>query len=241
MKYLLLIYSAESAWTDETRAACMVESMGIGLELAKQNKFITSAPLQFVATAKTIKVVNNETVHTTGPFMETIEHLGGFYVLDLPHLDEAIQVACRLPPAKKGTVEIRPLQAGSLESQVVAEGVDLVQLDRPAYMLMHYGGQSVTSLQQSGCELPSGSCELVLQLALCPASTATSARVRTSGRQISDGPCDAASEQLNHILIVKSSDAANVQNLATDLARRHDGSWEIRPLFDLRPIAAQVL
>lgn len=241
MKYLLLIYSAESAWTDESRAACMVESMGIGLELAKQNKFITSAPLQYVATAKTVKVVENETVHTTGPFMETIEHLGGFYVLDLPHLDEAIQVACRLPPAKKGTVEIRPLQIGSLDTNLSTHGVDLVDVDQPAYMLMQYGGQGVSALDQHACWSLVNDCNLVLQLPLCPASSATSAQVRSDGRRISDGACDEASEQLNHIVILKSKNTSEVQTVAECLARQFSGTWEIRPLFDLRPIAAQVL
>lgn len=240
MKYLLLIYSAESVWTDESRAACMVESMGIGLELAKQNKFITSAPLQYVATAKTVKVVENETVHTTGPFMETIEHLGGFYVLDLPHLDEAIQVACRLPPAKKGTVEIRPLQKGSLDTSLSTQGIDLVHVDQPAYMLMQYGGQTVSALDQHACWSLVKDCKLVLQLPLCPASSATSAQVRPEGRRILDGACDEASEQLNHMVILKANHTSEVQAVAESLARQFSGTWEIRPLFDLRPIANQV-
>jgi hypothetical protein len=234
MKYLLLIYSPESVWTDETRSACMVESIGLGRELASQDKFIASAPLQFVATAKTVKIIANEAVQTTGPFMETIEHLGGFYILDLPHLDEAIQFACRLPPAKKGTVEIRPLREEPMVSELKPGAIDLVHLDQPAYMLLQYGGGSfrpITSLN---------GCELLVQLPLSPATTATCASVKPQGRQISDRACDAASEQLNLILIVKALQEDRVTKAAEELAFQTGGAWEVRPLFDLRPIAAKV-
>lgn len=234
MKYLLLIYSPESVWTDETRSACMLESMGIGIELASQNKFITSAPLQFVATAKTVKIVANEALRTTGPFMETIEHLGGFYVLDLPNLDDAIQVACRLPPAKKGTVEIRPLRDEPMVDELKPGAIDLVQLDRTPFMLMQYGGSSFRPIKSlSGCEV-------LLQLPLCPATTATCASVKASGRQISDRPCDAASEQLNQILIVSAFQEDQVLNAAEALASQMGGAWEVRPLFDLKPLAAKM-
>lgn len=234
MKYLLLIYSSESVWTEETRSACMVESMGIGMELASQGKFITSAPLQYVATAKTIKIIGNEAVQTTGPFMETIEHLGGFYVLDLPHLDEAIQVACRLPPAKKGTVEIRPLREEWLVPELKPGAIDLVHVDQPAYMLMQYGGGSKAPIRSLS------HCEVLVQLPLCPATTATCASVKSQARQILDRACDAASEQLNQILIVKSLQEVSVTKAAEELARQMGGVWEVRPLFDLRPIAAKV-
>lgn len=234
MKYLLLIYSPESAWTDETRSACMLESMGIGRELASQNKYITSAPLQFVATAKTVKIVANEALQTTGPFMETIEHLGGFYVLDLANLDEAIQVACRLPPAKKGTVEIRPLRDELMVEQLKPGAIDLVQLDRTAFMLMQYGG-SLFRPQKS-----LSGCEVLLQLPLCPSTTATCASVKSSGRQISDRACDAASEQLNQMLIVSAFEEEQVLNAAEVLASQMGGAWEVRPLFDLKPLTAKM-
>ncbi len=109
MKYLLLIYGAESCWTEQERENCMRESMAISEELKAQGKLIASAPLHSVTTATSIRVRDGKTLVTDGPFAETAEQLGGYYVLDVENLDEAMQVASRLPPAKLGTVEIRPI------------------------------------------------------------------------------------------------------------------------------------
>src|SRR5262249_8419826 len=109
MKYMLLIHGAEDAWTEDSRRACMVESLSICNELAAQGKFLDASPLQSVRTAASVRLRDGRTLVTDGPFAETTEQLGGYYVLDLADLDEAIAVAARLPPATKGTVEIRPL------------------------------------------------------------------------------------------------------------------------------------
>lgn len=109
MKYMLLIYGDEGRWTDEERKACMAESMAIADELAAQGKYVASAPLHSVTTATSVRVQDGKRIVTDGPFAETREQLGGYYIIDVEHLDEAIAVAARLPPAKKGTVEIRPV------------------------------------------------------------------------------------------------------------------------------------
>ncbi len=109
MKYMLLIYGAEGRWTEEERKACMVESMGICDQLAAQGKYVASPPLESVTTAATVRVRAGRTLVTEGPLAETTEQLGGYYILDLEHLDEGIAVASKLPPVSKGTVEIRPL------------------------------------------------------------------------------------------------------------------------------------
>jgi hypothetical protein len=109
MKYMLLIYGAESCWSEQERKECMLESMGIVDELAAQGKCLTSSPLDSITTAKSLRIRNGQRQITDGPFAETTEQLGGFYILDVDTMDEALQIAGRLPPAKKGTVEIRPL------------------------------------------------------------------------------------------------------------------------------------
>src|SRR5687768_12398554 len=109
MRYMLLIYGAEDRWTDAERTACMVESLGLCDELKARGQFLDASPLQSVTTAVTVRVRGGQTLVTEGPFAETTEQLGGYYVLDLPDLDAAIAVATRLPPVTKGTVEIRPL------------------------------------------------------------------------------------------------------------------------------------
>src|SRR5215472_10793415 len=109
MKYMLLVYGTEDGWTEDQRRACMIESLGLCDELAAQGKYLGSSPLQSVRTAASVRVRDGRTLVTDGPFAETTEQLGGYYVLDLADLDEAIAVAARLPPAARGTVEIRPL------------------------------------------------------------------------------------------------------------------------------------
>jgi hypothetical protein len=109
MKYMLLIYSAEEVWTEEQRAQCMAESTKLCHELAAQGRYLSASPLHPVATATCVRVRNGNRVTTDGPFAETTEQLGGYYLIDVANLDEAIAVAGRIPAANKGTVEIRPL------------------------------------------------------------------------------------------------------------------------------------
>ena len=109
MKYMLLIYSDEDCWTDETRKECMLESMAVCDELAEQGKLIATSPLHSVSAATSIRIRDGQRQITDGPFAETTEQLGGYYVIDVDNLDEAIEVASRIPPAKVGTIEIRPV------------------------------------------------------------------------------------------------------------------------------------
>ena len=109
MKYMLLIYGAESCWTEQERRECMLESMAICDELEAEGKHIASSPLHSVSTATCLRVRDGKRQVTDGPFAETAEQLGGYYIIDVKDLDEALAIASRLPPAKKGTVEIRPL------------------------------------------------------------------------------------------------------------------------------------
>ncbi|MAT14028.1 MAG: hypothetical protein CMJ46_02015 [Planctomyces sp.] len=109
MKYMLLVYGAEEGWTEEERHQCMLDSMAICEELDQQGKWIASSPLHPVTTATSVRVRNGNRQVTDGPFAETTEQLGGYYIIDVENLDEAIEIAGRIPPAKIGTVEIRPL------------------------------------------------------------------------------------------------------------------------------------
>lgn len=106
---MLLIYGKEDAWTEQERETCMLESMSICEELEAQGKWIASSPLHPVSTATSLRIRNGKRQIVDGPFAETNEQLGGYYIIDVEDLDEALAIASRLPPAKKGTVEIRPL------------------------------------------------------------------------------------------------------------------------------------
>ena len=109
MKYMLLIYLGENAITDGERQACYDESTGLARDLAAQGRFISANPLQSVATATSVRVREGRRLVTDGPFAETREHLGGYFLIDAPDLDEAIAIAARIPGARKGTVEVRPV------------------------------------------------------------------------------------------------------------------------------------
>lgn len=109
MKYMLLVYTDEKIWSEESRAACMAESTELCHELARKGQFVASSPLHFVNSATSVRVRNGKRMVTDGPFAETTEQLGGYYIIDVPDLDEAISIAGRIPPAKVGTVEIRPI------------------------------------------------------------------------------------------------------------------------------------
>lgn len=109
MQYMLLIYGAEDTWTENERQACYKESAQYAHQLAAKGKFISTAPLQPITNATTLKVRDGKRLVTDGPFAETREHLGGFFLVNAENLDEAIAIAEGLPSARKGTVEIRPV------------------------------------------------------------------------------------------------------------------------------------
>ncbi|WP_425613500.1 YciI family protein [Anatilimnocola sp. NA78] len=109
MKYMLLIYSDEGDWTEEERSACMAESAGLCHELNARGQFLAASPLHSVSLATSVRVREGRRLVTDGPFAETTEQLGGYFVIDANNLDEAIAIAGRIPGARKGTVEIRPV------------------------------------------------------------------------------------------------------------------------------------
>jgi hypothetical protein len=109
MKYMLFVYTAEDAWTEESRTQCMAESTKLCHELAAQGRYLAASPLHPVATATCVRVRNGNRLTTDGPFAETTEQLGGYFLIDVANLDDAIAIAGRIPGATKGTIEIRPV------------------------------------------------------------------------------------------------------------------------------------
>ncbi|MEO5964210.1 MAG: YciI family protein [Candidatus Limnocylindrales bacterium] len=112
MRYLLLIASepAEPPMTQAEWGAMMAEYNDFGSWAAEKGWILGGEALEDVATATTVSVRDGSRVVTDGPFAETKEHLGGYYVIDVPSLDDAIEVAARIPGAKIGRVEIRPIR-----------------------------------------------------------------------------------------------------------------------------------
>jgi hypothetical protein len=109
MKYLLLIYASEHAIDDTARQHCYEESTQLAQELHAKGQYLSANPLHPVSTATSIRVREGKRLVTDGPFAETREHLGGYFLIDATDLDEAIGIAARIPAARWGTVEIRPV------------------------------------------------------------------------------------------------------------------------------------
>ncbi|MEX0717300.1 MAG: YciI family protein [Planctomycetaceae bacterium] len=109
MRYMLLIYSNENAWTDDERQQCFADSTRLTHELAERGQYISASPLHPVETATSVRVREGKSLVTDGPFAETREQLGGYFMIDANDLDEALAIAARIPAARKGTVEVRPV------------------------------------------------------------------------------------------------------------------------------------
>ena len=109
MKYMLLVYLNEQALSDTEREHCYVESAQLARDLSTSGKYISAGPLHPVATATSLRVRHGKRLVTDGPFAETREQLGGYYLIDAKDLDEAMSIAERVPVSKVGTIEIRPV------------------------------------------------------------------------------------------------------------------------------------
>ena len=109
MKYMLLIYLNEQALGEAEREACYVESTQLANDLSASGKFLAANPLHPTATATSVRVRNGQRLVTDGPFAETREQLGGYFLVDAKDLDEATGIAARIPMVHTGTIEIRPV------------------------------------------------------------------------------------------------------------------------------------
>ena len=110
MKYMLLIYFDEQTPLSEAeRQECYAESTQLAHEIHAKGQFLGANPLHPTSMATSVRVRDGKRLVTDGPFAETREQLGGYFLIDAKNLDEAIGIAARIPMACKGTVEVRPV------------------------------------------------------------------------------------------------------------------------------------
>ena len=112
MRYMLQIYSPDGFWdslSEGERRALYAEYFALDRDLTERGLLVGSHELESAATATSVRVRNGETLVTDGPFAETKERLGGYYVIDAESLDEALEWAARIPSARHGTIEVRPV------------------------------------------------------------------------------------------------------------------------------------
>lgn len=111
MKYLCLVYLDEAHWS-----ACPdQECFGFATDLAGSGRLVAAEPLHPGHTATTVRVRNGQVSLYDGPFAETKEVLAGFYLVDAQDLNEALNIAARIPPAKHGSIEVRPVRELGVE------------------------------------------------------------------------------------------------------------------------------
>jgi hypothetical protein len=109
MKYMLLVYMDEHAMTQTERDQCYVKSAQLAQDIHSKGQYLDASPLHPVSTATSIRMREGKRLMTDGPFAETREQLGGYYLVDARDLDDAIGIAERIPAAHFGTIEIRPV------------------------------------------------------------------------------------------------------------------------------------
>jgi hypothetical protein len=112
MRYMLLIYDREIDWANmaEPKKGKMFEEYGVFTEsIKKSGNYVAGDALQPTSTATTVRVKDGKPVTTDGPFAETREQLGGFYIVSAKNLDEATEIAGRIPSARLGSIEVRPI------------------------------------------------------------------------------------------------------------------------------------
>ena len=109
MKYLILLYAEPGAWPPEEHRVALQESIDVCHQLHARGHYRGAAPLQPGHTATCVRVRDGKRTVSDGPYAETKEQLGGYFVVDVENLDEAVAIASRIPGARRGTAEIRPI------------------------------------------------------------------------------------------------------------------------------------
>lgn len=251
MKYMLLVYSPEDAWTPEEWTACTVESGAVCRELQSQGRLRCATPLHPVATATSVRVRSGQTFVTAGPFAETTEQLGGFFLIDVPSLDDALAIATRLPGAKKGTVEIRPVI--TLET-LPPENFSATPVTKDGtyslYVLLSYdneqawteaGPAALRDAQLEGVALTHQLNARGQYLSAAPlhlVSAATSVRIRDGKNLVTDGPFAETKEFLGGYYLIYARDLNEVISVAAQHPGVHVGTVEIRQPFEQLMITA---
>ena len=109
MQYMLLIYHDEQALSETEREKCYTESLELAHELNQSGRYVAASPLHPTSTATSVRVRDGKRLVTDGPFAETREQFAGYFVVEARDLDEALGIAARIPIARLGTVEVRPV------------------------------------------------------------------------------------------------------------------------------------
>ncbi len=237
MRYMMLIASDEKTdipygtpeWDQH-----MVDYRAFSDEARRRNALIAGDPLQSVETATTLRVQGGSIVTLDGPYAETREQLGGFYILDCRDEAEALELAAKIPTAKHGSIEVRqmagherryiePTSATKYMVLIYGDEADYVPARDPKFMegISQHQGQTARTIESG---------EFVTGDGLMPPSKAKTVRVRDGAALVVDGPFAETKEQLGGFYIFACSDLDRALALAAELPLAF-GCLEVRPLL----------
>jgi hypothetical protein len=245
MRYLLTLYADESlneASTPEELGRLMDEYTALSREWMDKRLMLSGEGLDPSSTATTVRVRGGEKLITDGPFAELKEQLGGFYVLDCGSLEEAIELAARVPAARRGCVEVRPVM--NYEAMGAEAPTWRSEGHAKKYVLTLWGDESVWegwSPEQLQHEMgrweaydreATAAGVLLGGEGLEPSTTAKTVRVRAGEQIISDGPFAETKEQLGGFYVLDCKDLDQAIEWAAKLPVPDDEPVEIRPIMD---------
>jgi len=213
--------------------------------MAAKGQLLAASPLHPVATRSTVRVRDGHRQITAGPFAETTEQLGGYYLMDVKDLEEAIAIASRLPGAKKGTVEIRPIfKLDGLPTEKLHLQPD-IERGLTKFMFLCYDDEEAWTKAGPEAQLPAmqeavaltyqidAKGQYLIATPLHPSSVATSVRIRNGRRIISDGPFAETREVLGDYYLLLAKDREEALEYASQHPGARVGSVEVRQVFDI--------
>jgi hypothetical protein len=244
MQYVLLIHTVEAKRANRTpdeSAAVTRGYMELARELAATGRMGDAAPLEFIATATSVRVRNGKRVVTDGPFAETREQLGGYFVVKTKDIDEAVDIAAKIPDAKHGSIEVRPVPDMGTGAEEPAKPAKPGDKD---YLLMIYEDEkTLASLGEAEQKAVFGrymeftrsikaSGNYVAGAPLSSAKTAKTVRLEKT-RVVTDGPFAETREQLGGYYRVRAPNLDVALDLAAKIPAAETGTIEVRPIMDM--------
>jgi hypothetical protein len=245
MRYLLTLYGDESlreSSTPEESKRMMDQYTALTKEWLDKGLMLSGEGLDSSSTATTVRVRGGERMITDGPFPESKEQLGGYYLVDCESLEDAIELAARVPLARRGCVEVRPV----MDYEAVGSELPTWRSDfrGKKYMLTLWGdeseweGLSPEELQEGMKRWHEFDVEataagvLLGGEGLAPSSTAKTVRVRDDERIVSDGPFAETKEQLGGFYLLDCKDLDEAIEWAAKVPVADDAPVEVRPVMD---------
>jgi len=249
MQYLLTIQGDERSYSTLTQdeiADIVGVYQALTAEMQQRGAYIGSNRLAPVSEASSVRVRDDEVVVTDGPFAETKEQLGGYFLIDVESIDEAIEWAARLPTARTGSIEIRPAMAlpADVEAHLAAAAaVPSVDSEMECLLLFYYDEHAREEVPEEQRAVTRRAfvalhdelgARYLAGLPLRPTETATTVRVREEETVVTDGPFAETKEQLGGFFLIGVDSVDEAKAWAAKVPSARFGTVEVRPIVPVR-------